>query len=715
MTNEPKYAFRRRLNVVHRPDRRDYELGAQPDDVVIDETWSIVIGRQTSPLILNVAKDLQDYLLISMHVSVVIRRVSDVAVAANTGKKSIVVATKEELPELGGALSKPRSFRAVIAADQVWICGYDDRGAAQGSYHLEDLMNMSESPYLPPKDEVREPIFSPRMVHSGWGLDLYPDAHLNAMAHSGFDSILLFVSGQDRTPTGYLDFNDLVDRASSYGLDVYMYSYLESAMHPDEPDAEAYYDSTYGEVFRSCPRLKGVILVGESCEFPSKDERTTQALRKNTPPNSTKPSPGWWPCYDYPQWLEMIKKVVRKHRADADIVLWTYNWGWAPEEDRLALLQRLPEDITLQVTFEMFEQVQREQITNVVVDYTASFEGPGQYFSSEAKLAHERGIKLYTMSNTGGLTWDFGVIPYEPVPYQWARRHEALYKAHMEWGLTGLMESHHFGWWPSFLSDFAKQAYWSPRVTAGEIDASTARREYGSSAVPLVLAAWHDWSEAIRDYIPTNEDQYGPFRIGPSYPLVFQRDITPPAASHAMFGSEIVITNYQPMESPRQSPGGLRVDVEIRCLQRMSDRWQKGLSNLEQAAAVAPEKKQGAVQELHRLGLFIAHCIQTTIHLKMWWKLKQALPLQPTPEAMHRVLDEMVQIAEREIENARATIPLVEADSRLGWEPSMEYMTDAEHLGWKIEQVRTVLDHEIPNYRKSVQLSEAARATSAGF
>jgi len=705
MKTERNYEFRRRLNVVHRPNRRDYGLSALPDETVINNTWKIIISNEAAPLILNVAKDLQDYMFTSMHVSVLLHCVNDIAAAMDSEANSIILAAKEELPDLGKALSKPRSYRAVIASDRICICGFDARGAAQGSYYLEDLMNIRESPFLTCRDEVREPIFSPRMVHSGWGLDLYPDAHLNAIAHSGIDSILVFVSGVDRTPTGPLDFNDLVYRADSYGLDVYMYSYLESAMHPDDPGAEAYYDSTYGEVFRRCPGFKGVILVGESCEFPSKDDHTSHVLRKHRPPNSTKPSPGWWPCYDYPQWLTMIKKVIGKHQPNADIVFWTYNWGWAPEPDRLALIRQLPEGITLQVTFEMFEQIRREQVTNVCTDYTVSFEGPGQYFSSEAKVAHERGIKLYTMCNTGGLTWDFGVIPYEPVPYQWARRHEALYKAQMEWGLTGLMESHHYGWWPSFLNDFTKQAYWSPHATAEEIDESIARREYGSDAASWVLEAWRDWSEAIRDYIPTNEDQYGPFRIGPSYPLVFLRDATPPAAWHAMFGNKIIVTNYQPQEGPRQSPAAQRVDVEIRSLQSMADRWAKGLASLEQAEAHAVERKREAVQDLHRLGSFILNSVRTAIHLKKWWKLKQQLFQQADSELALQILDRMTQLAQSEIANAEATIPLVEADSRLGWEPSMEYMTDTEHLQWKIEQVRSVLDVEIPKYRKSIQLA----------
>jgi len=150
-------------------------------------------------------------------------------------------------------------------------------------------------------------------------------------------------------------------------------------------------------------------------------------------------------------------------QPEADIVFWTYNWGWAPQEPRLALIRSLPTDVTLQVTFEMFEQLQRENITSVCVDYTLAFEGPGQYFSTEAQVAHERGLRLYTMCNTGGLTWDFGVIPYQPAPFQWGRRYAALLKARQEWGLSGLMESHHFGWWPSFVSGVGQERVLEPQ------------------------------------------------------------------------------------------------------------------------------------------------------------------------------------------------------------------------------------------------------------
>jgi hypothetical protein len=61
----------------------------------------------------------------------------------------------------------------------------------------------------------------------------------------------------------------------------------------------------------------------------------------------------------------------------------------------------------------------------------------------------------------------------------------------------------------------------------------------------------------------------------------------------------------------------------------------------------------------------------------------------------------MRQVAAEEIENARSTIPYVEYDSRLGYEPTMEYMTDREHLEWKIAMTERALTELEPIYEEA--------------
>ena len=708
-TLEKNYDFRKRLLDVHKPNRRDHNIIAQDGEIEIDETWEIIVPEKADRVILIAAKDLQDYFFTSMGVSLKLSKSKDKKDESECGSKKIIFTTKDISKEIGECLNTPRSYRFISSNESVVLCGFDERGAAQASYYFEELLNFKCAPIIKKNDECRKPLFSPRMVHSGYGLDMFPDAHLNSIAHAGMDAILIFTKDVDTTPHGYIDFNELIYRAAGYGIDVYAYSYLKSLKHPEDVEAENYYDSTYGRIFEKCPELKGIVMVGESVEFPSKDPNTSGKFHyENTVDGlpTGKPSPGWWPCQDYPQWLNLIKKVIRKHKSEADIVFWTYNWGYVDKEYRIELLKNIPTDITLLVTFEMFEKIKTGNVTSTCVDYTLFFEGPGEYFKSEAEIAHERGIKLYTMSNTGGLTWDIGVIPYEPTPYQWMRRHKGLHDAREKWGLSGLMESHHFGWWPSFISEVAKWSYWSPSPSSDEILSMIAKRDFGEENIDTVIDAWKSWSEGIRNYVSTNEDQYGPFRIGPSYPLVFRGNVQIPTVPHAMFGgNKICNTDYISHDSGRSSLFQYRLPVEIERLEKMREYFLYGVQCLEGIYETLPENKKKDAFYMINLGKFIANCATTTINVKNWAILKMRLFIETDKDKINEYVDKMVEIGKAEIKNAEATIPLVEADSRLEWEPSMEYMTDVHHLNWKIKQVKLVIEGELPGYRAALRFN----------
>jgi hypothetical protein len=715
MQTERAYEFRKSLNCVHQSNRRDFSIKAAKNEIIIEDGWEILFDAKASELVETTAKDLQDYLFVSMNVSVMLKKVVDIAKFTDQ-KNSIIMATAKELENFSSKFTKAKSYCLKVSKNNIILCGSDERGMAQGSYYIEDLLNFKEAPILKHGEIVRESLFSPRMTHSGWGLDEFPDAHLNAIAHAGMDSILVFAKAADMTTTGYLDFNDLIDRAAKYGIDLYLYSYLKSLKHPSEKDATEHYDSTYGKLFEACPRAKGVILVGESCEFPSKDIENTTGEFWNTPNEGirpVKPSPGWWPCFDYPEWLKMIKKTVRKYSPKAEIVFWTYNWGCTPEKDRLALINSLPKDVTLQVTFEMFEQRQVKNVIKPVMDYSITFPGPGKYFTSEAIAANKKNIRLYAMSNTGGMTWDFGTVPYIPVPQQWTKRHDALLKAHEDWGLCGLMESHHYGFYPSIISELAKWRYWSPAVDAGEILGKIAVRDFGEAGAKHAVNAWQFWSDAMNGIPVTNEDQYGPLRAGASYPFIFHPDITRtfqsqeinmPSADFAHFGGAIIKTFYHPFENEQQSPGAIRFPIEISALKNAISQWQNGINELEKALETTPKTKLLKAEKMLGLGKYILSCLVTTLHCKQWWILNQKLTGESNVTEALRLLDEIEALLKSEIINAEETIPLVEADSRLGWEPSMEYMTDRKHLEWKIKHSKRVIEYDLATYRTILNL-----------
>ena len=691
--SEKNYEFRQRLLAFHEPGLRDHSVQMPQNAFVITADTDIIVEKNAPPMLRRAAEYLRDFLSVSMETDVrVVRAGSGLPLAK---PNVVIITTNERNPVDMADGDAPRGFR-MDTGDNIVITGYDDAGALMGVFRVADICGLNRAPYIVKGMEARSPLFSPRMAHSGYGLDDFPDAHLTSLSRAGMDAILVFVKGVDETPYGYLDFNNLCRRAADWGLGVYAYSYLKSAVHPEDPAADTYYEKIYGSVFKACPLFKGVVLVGESVEFPSRDTRTTGRSYKEPSPDGLpdhRPSPGWWPCSDYPAWLGVIKKTVRNHIPDADIVFWTYNWGYVGERERLELIDSLPTDISLHVTFEMFENIPKGPIVSRCVDYTLMFAGPGKYFVSEAAAAAKRGIRLYAMTNTGGLTWDVGVIPYEPAPYQWMKRYAAILDMRGKYGLRGLMDNHHYGFYPSFVAELAREAFTKGAPDAENALRLLAKRDFGDGANEA-LKAYALLSEGIANYISTNEDQYGPFRIGPAYPLILGRSVKIPESPFAYHGSLIFNLDYRAYEN-NGAPPFLRLKTEIGFLYTMRDKFFEGAEIIYKLA----ESQTGAYRDralrLAGLARFIGICAQTTIHVKQWYMAKCRFATAETTEDTDAYIKQMREIANAEIINAEKALPLAAADSRIGWEPTMEYMCDEAHINWKIKQVRYVLDHEL--------------------
>lgn len=688
---EQNYDFRARMLEVHRKNRRV----AKPlaiGQTEINSQWTITFpaGNQ---LLTTCALDLKDYFDVSMGVNV--------NIANQASDFSIVY-------EIDPTLKKDGAYRIDVKENQVKLIGRDERAAAQAGYLLEDLMNLEEAPYLTIGTTDRAPIFRCRMIHSGYAEDEYPDEHLNAIAHSGINTILVFVCGIDKTPMHELDFNDLIERAAKYGLDVYVYSYMKSRMHPADEGAPAFYDRLYGELFRKCPGFKGIVFVGESVEFPSKDTRTSGMLRldNRTPDGKklvNKPNPGWFPCFDYPEWLDLVKSTIRREKPDADIVFWTYNWGYCAKEDRIKLIDNLPTDISLQATFEMFEDGERQGVPTRSTDYTLSFPRAGKYFLSEAEAAARRGIPLYSMTNAGGLTWDVGVVPYEPAPYLWLKRYEDMRECHEKYGLCGSMDSHHYGFYPSFVSDLAKEYFTSDMPDGEKIIKKLIIRDWGKENAETVENAYRMFSDAIHDLITSNKDQYGPLRIGPAYPLVLFRDEKiklwgNPNAHHK--ANDICNPNYK---TPKllSDPEQLEIfEGETRVYKSCADRMIGGSETLKALLPSLPESKRDHASRIAGVAEFMGRTFLTTYHVKRWYKEKFALTQKDCDVKAH--LAALREIGALEAENVKATLPLVDFDSRLGFEPSMDYTGDRAHLEWKLTLLDKVINEELAELESKI-------------
>ena len=698
---EKPFEFEKLLEQVHKPNRVNPEAMKTLNGVKITGDWQIVCDEKADVVLRNAAKDLQDYFAVSMNLSLVLVE------GTESAPKTIYLCVDETLGE--------RDFRMQVQDDRIVITGCNGRFAAQGSYCLEDELNLNEAPIIAPCDVTRHMRFSWRTIAPGRvSGNIMNDANLMQLAHAGFTTLEV---GGHTDPELAAQTNDLIERASKLGFDAYCCPHYKNMMHPDEEGAFAYYDAYYGKIAANSPGIKGFMIVGESCEFPSKDPRTTgKPWRESL--DDEKSSPGWFPCYDYPQFVSLLRDVIRSHTPDAEIIFWTYNWGYEDAKLREDWMRTVPDDITMMATFEMFEKIDiAPEIQEVTTDYTLWQIGPGKYYSTESKVAKERNLRMYCMANTGGNTWDIGGVPYLPAPQRWIARWRAVTDTHDNLKMDGVRESHSYGFWPSFLPEMAKWAFMTPDVDLHELLNRIVIRDFGKENLDAMLKAFNLFSEGMSHCVSTNEDQYGPARVGPSYPLFFERwELIPPCP---MTGKSV---NYEgwPVYTYNLDRSE-KLLYEIDEFVAMARAFEAGCTILSGVI----EKLEGAKKEtavhIWQVAKYIANNAKTVFNVKRWHYLKGQLgiyvegkatwvggrknmpdakkpvkPLIPVENKLPVVL-ELLEIIKDEIANAKATIPLVEENSRLGFENEYGYSCSKEQLEWKIAMAeRTIAEELLP-------------------
>jgi len=276
------------------------------------------------------------------------------------------------------------------------------------------------------------------------------------------------------------------------------------------------------------------------------------------------------------------------------------------------------------------------------------------------------------VANSAGLTWDFSTIPYNPFPQQWKKRFDAVVKAHDDWNLAGLMENHHYGWYPNFVAELAKEAYVRGGMPFDRHLRAIAARDFGEENADRAVAVWRAWSDRIVDMDSTNENQYGPFRYGPAYPFnAMEPDLKD---SEFPLPPYHLIANYRKLAHP---DGELALQVEL--FAPMAESFMDGGATFQ---SMADRTEDPAVADNARrmgwLGEYMGRCCLTAKHVKLAMTAERA-------GDRARVME----LARAEHENVYAALKLVRADSRLGWEPTMHYGPGEKMMEWKLRYLES--------------------------
>nr|MBQ4319805.1 hypothetical protein [Clostridia bacterium] len=131
----------------------------------------------------------------------------------------------------------------------------------------------------------------------------------------------------------------------------------------------------------------------------------------------------------------------------------------------------------------------------------------------------------------------------------------------------------------------------------------------------------------------------------------------------------------------------LRMVKAIESYERVRDYLAEGIELLDSV-----ENKNDELKRLINMGRFMYRTILTALNRRHLYVLDDRRLHETDADKRKEIAAQMVEIMSSERQNAIDTIPIVEYDSIIGFEPSIEYVTDRKRLEWKIAQVNREIE-----------------------
>jgi hypothetical protein len=265
------------------------------------------------------------------------------------------------------------------------------------------------------------------------------------------------------------------------------------------------------------------------------------------------------------------------------------------------------------------------------------------------------------------------------------------------------MESHHYGWMPSFLDLFSKNAFTSNSVPNPEMLTAIAKRDF-LEKYETVLLAWKEFSKGISEVVACELDQYGPYRSGPTYPLTFlqtEKDLHMPFVEWAWHPRSGI---WNPIYSDTVFENIDDSLMRLRHVTSVTEHFQIGVDLME---TVAKELgfSYGSEQSRQIAVARYIYCSYLTAKHVMLWNIAKRLLFFKRENNISSCVDDLLSaisveryteehlatymraIAEAEKKNVTVALDCWQEDSRLGFEASMEYVFDSEFASWKLNEI----------------------------
>lgn len=706
---QERFAFTKEISDATYESRRLKDAATQQDEHDLSSGWSVVLPERHGPVLETAARDFAQFIAEAMG--------GNIWVTIKGSSPAITI-------HVGG--TGPGSFRIRAVEAGIHVAAGDEGAAMQGLFFLEELMELRGGPFVPRTLALkREAVLSPRIIFPYLAVygDLltdfdfesyFPHGYLSRVAHMGINGIWLPGVLRNLVPSsifpefgqGGVDrrekLNWIIRQAGRYGIGVYLYmneprgmpeeffkKYPEIRGEPGRPGDGLYsmctstklvqhflVDSTR-RLFEFAPGLAGLILI-----TASENTANCYALRRNI---SCLRCRQRLPHEVVADVIRLIAQGARQAKSSAEVIAWDWSWGIVEDDPQERLINSLPSDVALMVDFERGTKIKRGGVEAVVEEYSLSVVGPSPRALAHLRFARDSGLKLMAKIQLGA-TWECGTVPFLPVLHLLGRKFQAM----LESGIQGAMETMTLGSYPSINGELAKSFYWTPRPELGDALLRVALLRYGSKAAPVVVEAFQMLSEALENFPFSNRVVYSsPVQSGPAHPLYFRAT----GKSPSLFNSRDSLAWTVPFGP----------ETAASLFEAMAVRWNAGVRRWESALKWVPtERLAQAKQDLGVVQAIYLYFSSASDQIR-FLLYREELGKAKTASETHSALEKIKQIVSAELRRARELYQIVKADSRVGYDPHLQYFYRPQDLLEKVICCQDILDHQIPAMEQTQQ------------
>ena len=540
-------------------------------------------------------------------------------------------------------------------------------------------------------------------------VDYYPEPYLERLAREGVNALWLTIRWRELAETSFTKrhpdagrrlekLRRTVDRCLKHGIKTYAF-FIEPIFavegdqllkeHPElfgepcegmrvmcasRPEVRRYIEESVRDIFTQVPRLGGTISIshGERSTTCFSWVDAVDGTRRGNCPLCSSQEP--WQMHNH--LAGSIVRGIRAAGSDAVNISWFYQpyvaskrAAWVAECAR-----HLPDGVVLQYNFE--SGAVREQLGGLRHggDYWLSYTGPSDAFRAVAEAARGTGARIGAKIQVCN-SHEMATVPYVPVPGLLYRKYREMRRL----GVSTVMQCWYFGSYPGVMNRAAGELAYEDFSDGEDAFLRRLAAPYWGNDAETVAKIWKKLSDAYGEYpLSNNMQYYGPFAAGVAWPLRPDIDLAQLART------------WKPFDLPSGDLIGEclenhTLDEALRLTARMVE-----LSQVPEIDALEARWRNDRERMLD-LGVMKA----LSLHFRSAYDIFDFYAARAeavfasrsegdTAKAL-KAIDRMSAAVVREEEVSREFLPLVKADSRLGFHSEAEvHLYHPARIEWRL-------------------------------